>query len=254
MVGSELGREWAVVVGAAGAIGSHLVEQLVTTGLGVVAVGRTESSLRSLADRHASVVVCAADVASDDCVEAIHSALPGRVRVAINAAAAPMGGHVSEVTTSAVLAAVDVKVNGTLRLVRAVEDHLDVDSRIIVLGGNLGLDPIPEAATAGVGNAALGNLVRQLSRSLGARGVTCHVVAPGPVWTERLQALLDDAARARGVATEDVVAEFRERSPIGHLVTVEEVSWAVLTLLAPEARALAGGTLLLDAGQRTAMP
>jgi enoyl-[acyl-carrier-protein] reductase (NADH) len=48
--------------------------------------------------------------------------------------------------------------------------------------------------------------------------------------------------------------EFKMRSPIGHIVTVDEVAWAVDTLLAPEARALAGGTLLLDAGQRTAIP
>jgi enoyl-[acyl-carrier-protein] reductase (NADH) len=48
--------------------------------------------------------------------------------------------------------------------------------------------------------------------------------------------------------------EFRARSPIGHVVTIEEVAWAVMTLLDPEARALAGGTLLLDAGQRTAIP
>ena len=38
------------------------------------------------------------------------------------------------------------------------------------------------------------------------------------------------------------------------LYDIEEVACAVMTLLDPEARALAGGTLLLDAGQRTAIP
>ena len=55
-------------------------------------------------------------------------------------------------------------------------------------------------------------------------------------------------------AQEEVIEEFRGRSPIGHLVTVDEVVWAVELLLAPQARAMAGGTLLLDAGQRTAIP
>ncbi|MCZ6505583.1 MAG: SDR family oxidoreductase, partial [Actinobacteria bacterium] len=113
---------------------------------------------------------------------------------------------------------------------------------------------IPEAATAGVGNAALANLVRQLSRSLGSRKVTAHVVAPGPVWTERLRVLLADAASARGVSEELVLAEFEDRSPIGHLVTIDEVGWAVEMLLAPEARSMTGGTLLLDSGQRSAIP
>ncbi len=246
--------EWAVVVGAAGAIGGRIVERFSDRGLGVVLVGRSAEPLHAMAERGGSLVVCPADVRDDACVEAIRAAVPGPVRIAVNAAAAPLGGPVLEVEADAMLAAVDVKVNGTLRLVRGVTEHLVADSRIVVLGGNLGYDPIPEAATAGVGNAALANLARQLSRALGPRGVTCHVVAPGPVWTERLQALLSEAARSRGVPESVVVKEFRDRSPIRHLVTIDEVVWAVDLLLAPEARALAGGTLLLDGGQRTAIP
>ncbi|HSF85665.1 MAG TPA: SDR family oxidoreductase [Acidimicrobiia bacterium] len=246
--------EWAVVAGAAGAIGSRIVERLAGRGLGVVLVGRTPGSLESLAEHHPRTVVCPADIRDDASIHAIRQAIDGPVRIAVNAAAAPMGGAVLDVTPEAVLSAIDVKVNGTLRLVHAVRDQLVEDSRIVLLGGNLGYDPIPEAATAGVGNAALANLVRQLSRALGPNGVTCHVVAPGPVWTERLHALLREAAQSRGVAESEVVDEFRSRSPINHLVTVEEVVWAVDLLIAPEARALAGGTLLLDAGQRTSVP
>ncbi len=247
-------KEWAVVVGAGGAIGARIVERLAARGLGVVAVGRTRSTLVELGAGLDDFEACVADITEDDSATLIRDAVPGPCRVAINAAAAPLGGHVDEVTPEAVLAAVDVKVNGTLRMVRAVDSKLIIDSRIIVLGGNLGYDPIPEAATAGVGNAALANLIRQLSAALGERQITCHVVAPGPVWTERLQSLLADAAAVRGVAEAAVLDDFRARSPIGHIVTVDEVVWAVMTLLDPEARALAGGTLLLDAGQRTAIP
>lgn len=246
--------EWAVVAGATGAIGSNIVERMIGRGLGVVAVSRTAGDLEALAASHSSVHPCVADITSDEAVALIRDALPGTCRAVIHAAAAPLGGPVSDVTPDAILAAIDVKVNGTLRLVRAVDSRLVEDSRVIVLGGNLAYDPIPEAATAGVGNAALANLVRQLSRSLGSRNVTAHVVAPGPVWTERLRALLADAASARGVSEESVLAEFEDRSPIGHLVTIDEVGWAVEMLLAPEARSMTGGTLLLDSGQRSAIP
>lgn len=247
-------QEWAVVVGASGAIGTGLVTRLAERGLGIVAVGRSRESLDGIVAMADHFVTCVADITDPGAPERIQAALPGVVRLAVNSAAAPLGGTILDVTPEAIRAAVDVKVNGTLHLVRAVENHLVEDSRIVAIGGNLAYDPIPEAATAGVGNAALANAVRQLSRALGPRGVTCHIVAPGPVWTERLQALLADAARARGVSREEVVDEFRARSPIGHLVTIDEVVWAVETLLAPEARAMAGGTVLLDAGQRTAIP
>jgi NAD(P)-dependent dehydrogenase (short-subunit alcohol dehydrogenase family) len=246
--------EWAVVAGASGAIGKNIVERMVSRGLGVIAVARTAEGLESLAAAHDGVHPCVADITSNDSVALISDALPGTCRAVINAAAAPLGGHVDDVSPEAVLAAVDVKINGTLRLIRAVDSRLVKDSRVIVLGGNLGYDPIPEAATAGVGNAALANLVKQLSRSLGTRKITAHVVAPGPVWTERLQSLLADAARARGVSEDTVITEMRESSPIGHLVTIDEVGWAVEMLLAPEARGLTGGTLLMDSGQRSAIP
>ena len=254
MKSPDFSGEFAVVAGATGAIGANIVERLVGRGLGVVAIARTATGLETLSRTHDRILPCVADITSDESVRLIQQTLPGVCRAVINAAAAPLGGDVSEVSPQAVLAAVDVKVNGTLRLVRSVDSSLVVDSRVIVLGGNLAYDPIPEAATAGVGNAALANLVKQLSRSLGNRGVTTHMVAPGPVWTERLRNLLADAALARGVSEELVLSEFEERSPIRHLVTIDEVGWAVEVLLAPEARSMAGGTLLLDSGQRTAFP
>jgi NAD(P)-dependent dehydrogenase (short-subunit alcohol dehydrogenase family) len=246
-----MSKEWAVVAGAAGALGRRIVDRLADRGLGVVAVGRTRESLEDLAAGRSDVVVCPADLTTDEGGEAIAAAVPGPVRMAVNSAAAPMGGGILDCPPDALLAAVDIKVNGTLRLVRVLLDHFAEGARVVPIGGNLGYDPIPEAATAGVGNAALANAMRQLSRALGPRGITVNIVAPGPVWTERLQALLRNAAAERGVPEETVVEEFRARSPIGHLTTVDEVAWAVAMLVDPEARAIAGNTLILDAGQRT---
>ena len=141
--------EWAVVAGASGAIGKNVVERMVSRDLQVVAVARTAEGLEALAAAHDAVHPCVADITSDQSVALIRDALPGTCRAVINAAAAPLGGHVDDVSSEAVLAAVDVKINGTLRLVRAVDSRLVKDSRVIVLGGNLGYDPIPEAAYGG---------------------------------------------------------------------------------------------------------
>jgi len=158
------------------------------------------------------------------------------------------------VTTDAVSAAIDLKVNGMLRLVRAVDSHLERGSRLIAVTGNLGYDPIPEAVTAGVANAALANLVRQLSRAYAPRGVTCHAIAPGPVDTDRLRALVADMARVRHLDEEVMLARLQSAAPTGELAMPEQVAWAVSLLLDPEATALAGSTLLLDMGRRTAIP
>ncbi|MFC7658764.1 SDR family oxidoreductase [Pseudonocardia benzenivorans] len=92
--------------------------------------------------------------------------------------------------------------------------------------------------------------MRQLAVAYGPRGVTAHLVAPGPVDTPRMRGLAAAAARRRGVAVEKVLAERAAESPLGRLVTPEEVAWTVTTLLAPQADALHGATLALDAGAR----
>ena len=46
----------------------------------------------------------------------------------------------------------------------------------------------------------------------------------------------------------------RGESAIGAFTTVEQIAWAIALLLAPEADALAGSTLFMDAGRRKGLP
>jgi hypothetical protein len=70
--------------------------------------------------------------------------------------------------------AVNIKVGGLLRLVRAVDERLAAGSRGLRSAGHYGLEPTAYAAAAGVANAALFNVMRQLSLAYGKRGVTAH--------------------------------------------------------------------------------
>ena len=244
-----------MVAGATGEIGRVVTDRLVTEGHRVLAVARRREPLDELAVHHDGLVACPADLRDDAAVMVIAEALgDGPVRMVVHLAAAPLGGDVLEVPADVVLAAVDVKVNGLLRLVRAVSPLLAAGSRIVAVGGNLAFDPVASVSTAGIGNAAQASAVRQLSQALGPRGVTCHTVAPGPVATGRWHGLTADQA-----AQEDVdVAQVRGRavadSPLGRLTSPEEVAWAVARLADPEAAALTGSTLLLDAGRRRGLP
>ena len=236
----------AVVVGASGALGGAIAGRLVAAGLTVVAVARTPAAGEGL-------VPCAADIGSDDAGAAIAAAvapLEGPVRMVVQAAGLPGGGPVETVEPDALGRAVALKCGGLLRLVRAVDPRLGRGSRIVALGGHYGAEPAPYACLAGVTNAALANLVRQLAVAMGPRGVTAHLVAPGPADTPRMRALSAVAAERRGVPPEQVLAERAAESPLGRFVTPEEVAWAVATLLAPEADALHGSTLALDVGAR----
>lgn len=246
--------EWAVVVGATGAFGAVMVERLLARGLGVLAVARRPEALATLAAQQPGLRLCQADIAQDSAIEAIRAAVPGPVRMVVHGPGVAVGGGVLDIDTEALVDAVNIKVGGLLRLVRAVDGHLQPDSRLVAIGGHYGLEPTAYAAAAGVANAALVNVVRQLSLAYGARGVTAHLIAPGPADTERLRRVEADRAALNHSTVEAVMDAMRAESSHHMFTEPGQVAWAVETLLAPEARAMTGSTLMLDAGRRRGLP
>jgi NAD(P)-dependent dehydrogenase (short-subunit alcohol dehydrogenase family) len=250
----ESQSEWAVVVGATGALGEPIVRRLAAEGLHVLAVGRGAAALDDLEARVSGVSTVVADIGHDDSVALIADALPGPVRMLVQGAALPFSGPTATVAASALGEAVGIKAGGLLRLVRAAEGRFTPSGRVVAIGGIFGPEPVTYASAAGVANAALANLVRQLADVLGPQDVTVHLISPGAVETERLRRMAADAAQVRGVSSDSVMAEYRSASPIGRLATPEQIAWAIGLLLAPEADAFTGSGFSLDVGARHGTP
>ncbi len=247
-------KELAVVVGATGAFGQAIVDRLTAAGLGVVAVARSADSLAALRERVPGLIVCAADIASDSSIEAIAAALDRPVRMIVHGPGVGVAGGILTAPTATMVDAVNIKVGGLLRLTRAADGRLVAGARIVAIGGHYGFEPTVYAASAGVANAALVNVVRQLSLAYGPRGVTAHLIAPGPADTERLRRVAADRAALRGITVDAVLAEMLADSSIGRFTTPAQVAWAVTMLLAPEADAMTGSSLMLDSGRRRGLP
>lgn len=236
-------KEWAVVAGATGALGSAITRVLSDHGLQVLGLSR-----------HGGPDCLEIDLRDDDSVQAIGEQIGGPVRAVVHVAGPPLAGGVEDVTTESVLAAVDVKVNGLLRLVRAVDSRLIPGARIVAVTGHLGYDPVPASVTAGVANAALAALVRQLAQAYGPRGITCHAVAPGPVESPRVDRLVEHLAVASKSTEEAARAGLMAGASVNRFATPADVAWAVALLLEEGAAMMNGSTLFLDGGRRTAIP
>lgn len=241
-------NELAVVVGATGAVGSALARRLVERGLTVVAVARSADALTALATGNDRIVPCVADVADNAAVARIGDAIDGPVRLAVFAAGLPVRGSVATIDPDMLAVGADVKIGGVVRLFQAVRDHLTAGSRFAAFAGTLGLEPGPSEAGPGAVNAGLFNVMKQLALTCGASGVTVHTLAPGPMDTPRLRRIAATVAEERGVPFDEVWGEYRARTSLGRLPTVDEVVWAVELLLAPQADILHGTVLHLDAG------
>ena len=252
-----MSQQLAVVVGASGAFGTAITRRLLAGGLAVLAVGRDEARLEALALAHDGVVPCVADVADDRAVATVGAALAARqqpVRAVVHGPGVVVAGGILEAPTEAITRSVDIKVGGLLRMVRAADPHLGEGSRIIAIAGHYGLEPSPYAATAGIANAAVFAVVRQLSQALGDRGITAHTLAPGPADTPRLRRVAAARAARDGITVDEVLDQMRSDSSVGRFTTAEQVAWAVTTLLSPEATAMTGSTWMLDAGRRRGLP
>jgi len=243
-------KEIAVVVGGTGAMGIVITKKLVAAGLAVIPVARTAEKLNELVSISDGVRPCVADIGNDSAIDAIRACLDAPVRMVVQAAGVATAGGVLKAPTAAVVDAVNIKVGGMLRLVRAVDAHLVPGSRLVAIGGHYGFEPSAYACTAGVANAALTNLVRQLAWAYGERGVTSHLIAPGPADTERLGRVANDRALREGITPEQVLDIMRAESALGAFTTPGQIAWAISSLLAPEADALDGSTLFMDAGRR----
>ena len=240
-----MSNDWAVVAGASGTIGSAVSTMLSDRGLRIFGLGREADPDRGIRS---------VDLTDTGAVAAIASELDGDVRVIVHTAGPELGGGIRDVDPASVLAAMDIKVMGLLRIVRAVDPLLVPGSRIVAVTGHLGYDPIPASVGAGVANAALGALVRQLAAEYGPSGVTSHAVAPGPVESPRLERLIWHLAKAGDVSHDVARQSLLDGSSVGRFATPEDVAWAVSTLLEDGAALANGSTLFLDGGRRTAIP
>jgi len=230
----------AVVVGATGEVGAAIVARLREAGVPVVAVARDRDRLEQLSATDDGITACRADIGDDSSGEAIAAAVYGPVRMVVQSAAVPPAGPLATIAPEVLGRSVSLKLGGLLRLIRAVDDRFVQGSRIVAIGGVFGSEPTPQTCGAGVANAALAKLIRQLADAYGPRGVTVHMVAPGVLDTDRIRRFAAAHAEARGVGVGVGLDEYRSHSPLGRMTTVDQVSWAVTQLLAPEADALHG--------------
>lgn len=247
-----MSKETAVVVGVTGAFGSVIARKLIEAGLSVVGVARDSDALETMRNAlGASFLPCTANIGENEAITAIAGCLPDApVAMVVHSVGLPVAGGVASAPPDTLTAACNLKASGFVRLVRAVEGRLRRGSRLVAIGGHYGFEPSPYAATAGVANAALANLVRQMSWAYGPEGITAHLLAPGPADTERLRNVAKARAEHAGRPFDVEYEAMRSDSAIRAFTTPEQVAWAVTLLLAPEADALAGSSLGLDSGRR----
>lgn len=98
---------------------------------------------------------------------------------------------------------------------------------------------VPNYNVMGPVKAALEASCRYLAYELGPQKIRVHAISPGPLKTRAASGLKD---------FEHLLNEAHDRAPVGELVDIDDVGFAVAYLATPYARRITGDTIYVDGG------
>lgn len=239
-----MNKECVLVTGASRGLGLAIASQLVEAGYFVIAASRspTDDLNKLIASQAESIVYRPLDLAQYGQTHSFVSSITeefGSMYGLVNNAAVAFDGVLATMHESQIEAALAVNVTGTIILtkyacramLRRKQGRIVNISSIIASTGFNGLSVY--AAT----KAALNGFTKSLARELGRAHITVNSVAPGYMQTDM----------SAGLSVEQL-DQISRRSALRRLTTVQEVAQSVSFLLSPQASAITGTIITVDAG------
>jgi NAD(P)-dependent dehydrogenase (short-subunit alcohol dehydrogenase family) len=223
-----------VIVGGTSGIGLGLARAYANRGEHVVITGRDAERCDGIAAGiSATVGTCALDLAEPEGIAESLEAV-GAVDRLVLAAIERDQNTVADYDLARATRLVTLKLVGYTEVVHALSSRLTAEASILLFGGQALRRPYPGSTTITTVNGGIEGLVRTLAVQLApirVNGIHPGVVGDTPEWADKPEAMLD---------------AIRARTPLGRLVTTEEIVDASVFLL--ENGAVNGVNLEVDGG------
>ncbi|MCC7116414.1 MAG: SDR family oxidoreductase [Burkholderiales bacterium] len=224
----------AVIIGGTSGIGKHLARTLASRGEEVVVTGRdaarAQAVAREVGGRTRGIAVDLADPASI----AGRLADVGPVRHLVIAAIERDENSVRKFDIARATRLVTLKLVGYPEVVHTLAPRFTADASIVLFGGLAKERPYPGSTTVTTVNGGVNNMIKTLAVELAP--VRVNAVHPG---------IVGDTPAWNGKPPE-VLQRVVARTPLGRLVTMEEVTGATLFLL--DNQGINGVNLTVDGG------
>ncbi|MCC3280453.1 SDR family oxidoreductase [Arthrobacter sp. zg-Y40] len=235
-----------VITGAAGGVGSVLVERFLANGDAVIAADASEDVLaawRERWDADARLFTIAGDISTDEDVARLAEftrTSTGRVDVLINAAGFFPFARVEDMSAAQWRRIIDVNLTGTFLVTQALLPLMKEQGsgRIINYGSGSVFDGTAGQAHYVAAKAGVVGFSRSLAREIGGYGITVNVITPGLTVTK---AVRDSFPESILQAQRDARALKRDETP-------EDLVGPTFFLASEDSAFITGQTLNVDGG------
>lgn len=257
MMDLQLKDKIAVISGASKGIGRAVARELAAQGCDVVLVARTQSLLDEAVSQikqesGRNAIAVAVDLREPLAVTKVADTIKGKydkLDILVNNAGATKRGDFFELTEADWTDGFALKFFGYVRMSRAMWPMLKAQKGAVVnVIGAAAKTPSALFTIGGSVNAAATNFSKALAEIGIKDGVRVNAVHPGPVVTDRLNALLDSEAKAKGISRAEVEAQARAAANSTGYSTVEDCARVVAFLASPLARQIVGDNITIDGG------
>ena len=135
--------------------------------------------------------------------------------------------------------AMDVSCHSFVRMARLAAPLMNEGGSMFAMSYHGAQKVVPNYNVMGPVKAALEASCRYLAYELGSKNIRVHAVSPGPLKSRAASGIKD---------FDRLLNDAVERAPVGELVDIMDVGFAVAYLATPYARRITGSTLYVDGG------
>jgi enoyl-[acyl-carrier protein] reductase III len=246
-VAEPLAGKIALVTGATRGIGREIARKLAASGCDIAANyfnahDEADSLCSELSKMGRRVVALQGNVADPDSVAEIFDGFRrtfDRLDILVNNAASGVLKPLEAASLKHWRYCMETNAFALVSTAQQAVQLMPRGGRVIAISSLGAQRAMPDYGLIGASKAALESLVRSLAFELAPRAISVNAVSSGVVDTDALRAFPH---------REEIMAEFKRRSPSGRVLRAEEVADAVYLLCLPEAAMINGQTLVVDGG------
>ena len=255
----QINGERAAVSAAGSGIGRQIARQLVSAGVDVaindIDADALDETKRELAAYSGDIVTRQGDASDPDAmaefVETAADAFGGVDILVNNVGVAGPTKPCEEITHEEFMQTLRINNGGQFAATKAAIPHLrDSEAgRVVNLASISGKRPSEHRTPYTTAKMGVIGFTRTLAVELAPDDITVNAICPGSVEGDRIEAVIENQARSKGIPYEEAKQERTETSPMDTFVRQEDVADMVLFLCSTRAERITGQDINVTAGK-----